>query len=227
MIFCQFLMVFLIVSSLTASATTVRKVKNQDRIEVAMSETDVNRIAMLNDRIKAIYGSQDKVHIVPDEENGQIFVTPRERGGESFGMSLVTESGATIDLKVKPVEMASETILLKLDKRTQAEIKRERSLKEKEVRNLIEAVLIGNSIKGYQMIAVTIQIKEDLVQKQVYTGSQYKALLLEYKNSKANNDLLSEETFKLSPNVIAVSIAKKSLKPGETTKIVVIEDVKR
>jgi type-F conjugative transfer system secretin TraK len=218
-------------SNIIVQAAQELTVKDQDKIEVILSENDVNRIALVNDRIKAIYGSQDKVHIVTDEENGQVFITPKVKNGLKFSMSLVTESNATIDLKVTPVKTSSETLLLKLDKRTEEERGKEARLKEKSIKELIKSAFSGRSIKGYR----TLEIKDkspdknnkSLIQQREYLGSKFKAALFEYKNLKQSKEVLSEQMFKITARSIAVAIAKKTLKPGEKTKIVVIENVEK
>ena len=223
--------IIVMLSNITVQAAQELTVKDQDKIEVVLSENDVNRIALINDRIKAIYGSQDKVHIVTDEENGQVFLTPKVKDGSKFSMSLVTENNATIDLKVTPVKTSSETLLLKLDKRTEEERSKENRLKEREIRSLIKSTFSGKSIKGYR----TLESKDkspdknnkSLIQQREYLGSKFKAALFEYKNLKQSKEVLSEQMFKLTARSIAVAIVKKTLKPGEKTKIVVIENVEK
>ena len=214
-------LVMMLLNNVSAYAAREFTVKNQDKLNIILSETDVNRIAIVNDRIKAVYGSQDKVHIVTDEENGQIFVTPKAMDGASFSLSLVTESNATIDLKVTPVKKASETLLLKLNNKTKKEVSKEEAL-----RSLIKAAFNGEDIEGYKNLEGKDEKDKGLIQRKVYSGQNYMVSLFEYKNSKESEEVLSEQRFK-SAKSIAVAIEKKDLKPGETTRIVIVENVKR
>lgn len=201
-------------------------VRNNDKIEVVMSQSDVNRIAVVNDQIKAIFASQDKVHVMPEEDMGQVFVTPRL--GLPFTMSLLMRSGATIDLIVKPVKSLSKTLLLRLDKRGDDELAKVARKEEILIKKLIKVALKGRILKGYQVLSHEDQDKDKgLVQRKSYIGSKYKILVFDYKNLKPSSVVVSERMFAMSPDSIAVFVSKKALKPNETTKVVVVEDNKQ
>ncbi len=101
------------VQALPAQALQQISVRDQERASVSISSTDVNRIALVNDRIKAIYGGQDQANFTTDEETGQVFITTKKPN--LFGISLITEKGFTIDLNLKPSDVTSETILLSVN----------------------------------------------------------------------------------------------------------------
>ncbi len=202
-------------------------VKNQERIDVSLSSKDINRVAVINDRIKAIYGPQDKAHIVTDEENGQIFVTPKERSNKSFSISIVTESNQTVDLSIWPIDKPSETVLLHLDKKTEEEKEEINKKQEFKIKKLIRAALNNAPLKGYQV--KTLESKspdkelKNITPIKSYIGSKLKAQVINYKNLKTKNETISEQMFQMHEAVVAVAINKKTLKPNEVTRIIIVE----
>ena len=202
-------------------------VKDQDKIDVTISSSDVNRIAFTNDEIKSVYGSLSLVHVEKDEDNGQIFLTPKARKTKPFTLSLISASGATVDLRVKAVKGESETLLLKLDKRGSEELTKEKKAKERIIRKIISGALRGKTLKGYRILEhedfSLDRGEKSLIQKRSYIGSKYRILVFDYENLKSSKQTISENMFKISPNSIAVAIVKKTLEPKEKTKLVVVE----
>ncbi|MEN8236226.1 MAG: type-F conjugative transfer system secretin TraK [Pseudomonadota bacterium] len=90
----------------------------QTRIEISLHE--MNRIAIKEDRIKQVFGMDDRLVIEVDEESGQIFLKPRELAfsgafasnkGRSINLTLITEKGLTHDLRLLPTAKATESVL--------------------------------------------------------------------------------------------------------------------
>jgi hypothetical protein len=72
------------------------------RLEVPVSQDRINRIAILGDRIAQIFGDEGRFTVELDETNGQVFLKVAGVSSESISLSLVTESGKTQDLLLKP-----------------------------------------------------------------------------------------------------------------------------
>lgn len=95
---------------------------HQTRIEISSHE--MNRIAIKEDRIKQVFGMDDRLIIEVDEDSGQIFLKPRKLAfSSSFSMdkrrdnprsinlTITTEKGLTHDLRLIPTSGASESVL--------------------------------------------------------------------------------------------------------------------
>lgn len=229
--------------SFNVDAARLYTIRPNERVLLKIAAKDINRIAVTGDRIKSVYGTQDRAHIVADEENGQIFITPKQLNNKSFSISLVTEKGSTIDLTLLPGERNSETILLTLDKKapklkpfysvkhSQEPVKPNQKISynsEQEIKALVEAVILNKQIAAY-----SLQVLEDksadrdakgLVQTKLYTGIKYKILVFSYTNLKESPEVITEQMFKLNDKIVGVTLLKKSLLPGEATTVIVVEE---
>lgn len=191
----RWLLLFLALYILPVKAMQQISVRDQERAEVSISSTDVNRIALVNDRIKAIYGGQDQATFTTDEETGQVFITTKKP--TLFGISLITEKGFTIDLNLKPSESTSETILLTVNP------------DEREIETLTtEALkpLSKKALKGCKYLTT-------------YFGLKYKAIVFLYTNNQGEPITLTEAMFSNEH----VFIENKSLKPKGATRIILFE----
>ena len=214
------ILILLLCFSLDVRAKAI-KVRNNDAIEVGLSISDKNRIAFVNDHIKSVYFVQDMANVVVNEDLGQVHVTLQGGLNDSFILTLVTKTGATIDLKVKPQKTSGITVLLDLDKRSREELLFVRRKKDRQIKKLIKSAY---RILEHEDTSVDKEHK-NLIQRKEYIGTKYKLIVYEYRNLKAKPEVISEHLFRMSPDTIAVAIKNKNLKPKAKTQVVVVEDI--
>ena len=178
---------------LPAQALQQVSVHDQNRVEVSISNTDVNRIALVSDRVKAIYGGQDQAHFTTDEETGQVFITTKR--SDVFGISLITEKGFTIDLNLKPSDITSETILLNVN------------ADEREMETLTTAALKKEGPR---------RVFKNCKYLTTYFGLKYKATVFLYTHQ---DGVVTEDMF----SVGKVFIENRHLKPKSTTRVIIFE----
>jgi hypothetical protein len=220
---------FLSFKNYSASAAQLFDASNQEKIEANISKTDQNRITTTNDRIAQVYATNDKFHYDIDETQGQIFIKPKSLSNESFTISIVTEKGKTIDLKLIPDDIEAETILINLlDDPFPEEVEFINDEEEFELAAIINSALIAKDIDGFVKVELTSQ-DPDKELKGFYETLKYKdnkrtVRVYSYKNLKSHKDTISEKQFYLDKKVQAVLIDKRVLEPNEITKIVIVEN---
>ena len=98
----------------SASALKEYPLADQRRIEAVISNHEINRIAVVHDRIRQVFGAEGAFAHEVDEDGGQLFIKPlKPQQTEPIHITVVTENGLTQDLKLTLADIGSETILLK------------------------------------------------------------------------------------------------------------------
>lgn len=103
----------MLISSILFAATTLH-VNPDKQLHAKISKDTLNRITVIGDRIQEVYGDEESYSVKAEESTGQIFLKPNiENQDKPISLTMITESGVTQDLVLKPVDMDSQTILLK------------------------------------------------------------------------------------------------------------------
>ena len=84
-------------------------IQNQ-RYEVNISLNEANKLAVLSDRIKKVYGKQSDFSLQPNNELGVLYIIPKTK--EPFNLSVVTEKGLDQDFNFVPKEIKAQNITL-------------------------------------------------------------------------------------------------------------------
>jgi len=98
---------------MAAQSAMIRSVDDLKVIEVPISQKDLTRIAVKDDRILTVFGVAGKYILEADEEQGQVFIRPTNHGSEPISLTLTTENGHTQDLRLFPKDQPPETLLLR------------------------------------------------------------------------------------------------------------------
>lgn len=91
----------------------VHTMKSFERIEANVSKDRINRIACLDERIQHVFGDEGRYTIEQDDTNGQIFLKVIGQSDEVISLSIVTQSGKTQDLMLKPKKGLIDPIIIK------------------------------------------------------------------------------------------------------------------
>lgn len=233
----MFLFLFLFTSSLHAAQ--IRTLDELRAIDVSISEQDLTRITVKEDRILNVFGVTGDYVLETDESQGQIFIRPTQQENKKpFSLTLTTEKGRTQDLRLIPKNQPAEAIVLKAAEENQREILKGKKapISKEQVENLFEACRAGRIPLGYKHTPLHLpqpQGPYKLIQD--LKGDTLRCLTYEVSNSlPPSSDESKNHPLKLSEpqltrslpfqkhDIIAVLMPKHTLYPGEKTYVYVI-----
>jgi type-F conjugative transfer system secretin TraK len=94
-------------------ALTEVSIKDQGSSTLELSTKSLNRLMVENDRIKQIYGADDRITFDSDEGTGQVFIKLNEPLKDPMNLTLITENGLTHDLEIYGKSISGQVIRLK------------------------------------------------------------------------------------------------------------------
>ncbi len=217
--------------AIPAFASQQFNVVNQAKIEAKISKRDQNRISAVNDRISQVYSTNEKFHYDIDEGQGQIFIKPKSLSDESFTISIVTEKGKTIDLKLISQDIEAQTILLTLNETPEAEeVSFSDNEDDFELAAIVNSALVARDIDGFVKVELAGQNmleEQDLkgfTENLKYRDGKRVVRVYSYKNLKPQKDILTEKQFYFSKNITAVFVENRELEPNQITRVVIVEN---
>lgn len=222
----KIMFVFLIPSF--AIAAQMLPLTSENRINVKVSQKDMNRIGVEGDRIAQVFGGSGSIAIETDNTQGQIFVKPMDTSYHPISLTLITESGLIQDLLLLPVDIPAETIVLKTAKKKQSQAHlTHKALLQGEIKELILAMAEEKEITGYEKRAISksIPVWNDvqLIERQSYKGSHFHGLVLEVKNLSTSQINIQEKDFRFDKDIVAIGLNCFELQTQETTLIWVVK----
>jgi hypothetical protein len=201
--YASFLMALLAGS--LAKAAIVRPLNNLERIEASISQTNLTRISLQNDRIRSVFGVADEYSLEADENHGEIFIRPLH--SNPIHLTITTENGFTQDLRLIPTERSTEALIL-TKQPTVAPVRGEKSpLIRTEVEELLEACQRNRIPLGYTLSPITL------------TTAKFSYLLVR----DIRNEKLKGLTFEIKSPVTEAKFAKTCGLPLQDIVAIVIE----
>ena len=86
---------------------------------VKVSAKELTRIAMADGaRIERVWGMDEHMQVQPDADAGQVFLRPALGSAKAFSFFVRDDAGETYTLLALPVDMPSDTVLLRSGSRT-------------------------------------------------------------------------------------------------------------
>ncbi len=225
----RFLMLLLV--STTANAAMVRPIDEKKILEVSISQEELTRIKVQDDRILQVFGLAGEYVLETDDHQGQIFIRPVE-GLKPINLTLTTEAGYTQDLRLIPKNKPPEALILKVDTEIAQELEKEKQahapLFREEVEELIHACREERIPLGYKEVPLdlsTLQGPHLLVRE--IQGQKLRGLTYRVQNNTQEPLALSESEFAASlplkpKTLVALLISKKTLNPGEGADVYVV-----
>lgn len=80
-------------------------------IEASIAKEGLTRITVKNDRILNVFGLSHEYVLEADEDQGQVFIHPREAHDSPIHLTLTTEGGLTQDLRLLPEDKNPEALI--------------------------------------------------------------------------------------------------------------------
>lgn len=100
----------------TAHAAIQRPLDELKVIEIPISQQDLTRITVKEDRILNVFGVTGEYVLEADEDQGQIFIRPTGlHSNKPIHLTLTTEGGHTQDLRLIPQDKKPEALILKAE----------------------------------------------------------------------------------------------------------------
>lgn len=93
-----------------AHALQIVPIADNDMANVNISQTNLNHIAVVDDRIKRVKGIEGQYDFQEDADTGHLFLKCNSR--KIVSIFITTEKGKTYQLQLKPSSMPAETIVL-------------------------------------------------------------------------------------------------------------------
>jgi hypothetical protein len=107
----------------TAQAAIQRPLDELKIIEVPISQQDLTRITVKEDRILNVFGVTGEYVLEADEDQGQIFIRPNGlNNNKPIHLTLTTEGGHTQDLRLVPQDKKPEALILKAENNSKKEL---------------------------------------------------------------------------------------------------------
>ena len=215
----------------SAYATQEFKVKDNDIIEIKISEYELTRITILGDiKIYKVYGASDIMDIQPDKEKGDLFILPKPNAPKSFSFYISDDQGRTYTLMVEQEDVPAELIILK------TEPLRKKSIQESNhssgyivnIKMLMKAMATKSELSGYSLndeADTKIVLKKNIFLHlySTYTGSDFIGEIYTLENKSKQEMTFTEDGFlNFGENVKAVALEKDTLNTSEITFLYIV-----
>jgi conjugal transfer pilus assembly protein TraK len=193
-----------------------------------ISQKEVTRITFERGRIRKVTGNAGEFVLEKDDEKGQIFIRPASSESTKPINLFLSSERSTVALLLQPVDMPSDTIVIR-EARTPGAVSRlERSgMHVRTMKNLLLA-MANDALpddmdvrEPAQEFALWTGVR--LTLQRTWLGAQVVGEKFELANlGNATLDVAERALYK--PGVMAVSVEHASLAPGEATNVFVIRE---
>lgn len=203
-----------------------------------VSREELNRLHVVDGRIKMMHFKTQELEVVKDEDSGQAFFTPKT--DKTISLFITTQAGTTFTLVLQPVPKMPAANVMVQEASTQPEAVASAQQTrlpstgaspmasmsyEQAISTLIYAAATNQVLPGVSEQAVNqaIPLWEQAAFVHIRTLSSAGLQLGEYRltnTSKQPMRLVEQELYK--PGVLAVAVEQHLLAPGESTPVFVV-----
>ena len=222
----------LILVSNLAVAAQLLEVRDGTTAAARVSATERTRLTIRDGRVHKVWGAEDKATYQADADAGELYITlePQWRN-RAFTIFVKDETGAVYTLALTPADVPGETITLvrpaslQPPMRPQA-IEWETSQPyERTLADFLRHIASGKTPPGYARAAtgreVNVWREAKVLFVERYVGGRLAGEVYELTNVDGSNMRLDEREF-YRPGVLAVSVERHELAPGESTRLYLI-----
>lgn len=229
----------LLLGGTICQGAVLRSLDETHVIEAPISQHELTRIAVKDDRILNVFGLANEYVLEADEDQGQVFIRPTGLGHKPINLTLTTEGGHTQDLRLIPQSKEPEALILthntqalQASQKIKSDLLPEKqtllSITRDEIETLLEACQEGRIPLGYKLSPLDLQTlggSYGLIRE--IKGEKLRGLTYEVQNISQAPLVLSEPEFAESwdtesQNIIAILMPKKVLNPGERSFVYVV-----
>lgn len=212
-----------------AMAIQNKEVNDGDEFNAVISRNDLNRIKVVNDKIRDIKSNNQELDLNVDEKNGEVYLRVASAyENKPINIFILTQQNQTYKGILYPKLIPSEQIILNNENIGLAnnylnKINNKNSY-EKEILELMNAMRRGQKIENYQIKRNSKYIDlGDLSMKrsEIYKGVNMTGEVYIIKNS-TKQILNLDEKFFYKNGVKAIKIEKRELLPNEQSQVFII-----
>lgn len=217
-------------------ANQVFEVKDGDRVSVTLSSQDLTRIMIEGvGKITDVRGSAGHLSIEPDKKKGEIYVKPiSQKLKSSFFIS--DSFGNTYTIVAAQADVPAQTVIFKPKGIQRGASQYQRRFKsyalKKQVGELGKAMSRDVEVDGFELlrekepVIINLWKEVEFALIRTYSGDDLKGQVFVLTNVTNDTLKLHEKEFLHvgRSKVIASSIAKHSLKPGESTFVFLVKE---
>ena len=212
-----------------AMAIQNKEVNDGDEFNAVISRNDLNRIKVVNDKIRDIKSNNQELDLNVDEKNGEVYLRVASAyENKPINIFILTQQNQTYKGILYPKLIPAEQIILNNENIGLAnnylnKINNKNSY-EKEILELMNAMRRGQKIENYQIKRNSKYIDlGDLSMKrsEIYKGVNMTGEVYIIKNS-TKQILNLDEKFFYKNGVKAIKIEKRELLPNEQSQVFII-----
>ena len=217
-------MAILLLASLEASAAQILHGKPDDTLAGSISRTEPTLIRIDDARIRRVYGTEGDFSVVPDKDTGTAYIKPSAEK-QAFSVFVSDDTGRTWKLLLSVADGPSDTIVIKSKRdangkhpgrdlaRNQA-IKRVVLALDSATESDMEARVVNEVVPLWkEAMFVLVKVVEGPLK-----GEKYQLTNVSTKRMAIDERELYRR------GVVAISVERPELNPGETTAVLVLTE---
>jgi len=216
----------------TSFASQIKLAADGAEIVGKLSLTEVNRISLVDDKIKSKNTSNSGYEFTNDSKTGDVYVRHiAGAGNEPLNVFLTSIKGYTYKLLLTPMDVPSEQIFIKnmsITKDDEIASEKEPLPYTQEIVDLMKAMKKGEIAPGYKVITKReshfAKNGMKMVMLSVYAGGKYNGLIYSLTNKTKEPVALYERDFASNKNVRAVKFDSPVIGMGEAINIYIVAD---
>lgn len=225
----SYLIILSLIFANEAMAIQNKEVNDGDEFNAVISRNDLNRIKVVNDKIRDIKSNNQELDLNVDEKNGEVYLRVASAyENKPINIFILTQQNQTYKGILYPKLIPAEQIILNNENIGLAnnylnKINNKNSY-EKEILELMNAMRRGQKIENYQIKRNSKYIDlGDLSMKrsEIYKGVNMTGEIYIIKNS-TKQILNLDEKFFYKNGVKAIKIEKIELLPNEQSQVFII-----
>lgn len=225
----SYLIILSLIFANDAMAVQNKELNDGDEFNAVISRNDLNRIKVVNDKIRDIKSNNQELDLNVDEKNGEVYLRVASAyENKPINIFILTQQNQTYKGILYPKLIPAEQIILNNENIGLAnnylnKINNKNSY-EKEILELMNAMRRGQKIENYQIKRNSKYIDlGDLSMKrsEIYKGINMTGEVYIIKNS-TKQILNLDEKFFYKNGVKAIKIEKRELLPNEQSQVFII-----
>jgi len=225
----SYLIILSLIFANEAMAIQNKEVNDGDEFNAVISRNDLNRIKVVNDKIRDIKSNNQELDLNVDEKNGEVYLRVASAyENKPINIFILTQQNQTYKGILYPKLIPAEQIILNNENiglaNNYLNKMNNKNSYEKEILELMNAMRRGQKIENYQIKRNSKYIDlGDLSMKrsEIYKGVNMAGEVYIIKNS-TKQILNLDEKFFYKNGVKAIKIEKRELLPNEQSQVFII-----
>lgn len=218
---------FLLLFSILSFASQTISVEDNGTYKIKVSSTELTRITVDGGRVKKAWAMNSAWDTKADKESGELFIRPKDGSDKPFSFFVQDSSGGTYTLIATPLDIPSETIILKSADVKKSEMgDRSDQPYVAQIKAIVRDMSLGNKDEAMveeigQIVSLWEETELWLVRR--YTNANLIGEEYSITNKTKKSITFTEQEFgSFGENVRGVAIEKLTLPPNEMTRVFIV-----